>query len=47
MQTEITRLRRIEAKADNSIREALVRRIRDLQSELQDISKAAERRNAA
>jgi hypothetical protein len=37
MQVEIIRLRRIEAKADSSIRQAVVRRIRELQDQIQEI----------
>jgi hypothetical protein len=38
MQVEIIRLRRIEAKADSSIREAVARRIRELQAQLTEVS---------
>jgi hypothetical protein len=38
IQVEITRLRRIEAKADSSIREAVARRIRELQKQVQGLS---------
>lgn len=38
IQVEITRLRRIEARADSSIREAISRRIRELQKQVQDQS---------
>jgi hypothetical protein len=37
MQVEITRLRRIEAKADSSMREAIARQIRELQHSIQSI----------
>jgi hypothetical protein len=35
MQVEITRLRRTEAKVDGSMREAVMKRIRELQIQLQ------------
>lgn len=49
MQVEITRLRRIEAKADSSIRQAIARRIEELQSSVQKGGQAAAmaKKNAA
>jgi hypothetical protein len=48
MQVEISRLRRIEAKADSSIRQAIARRIQELQSSVQKAGQAAmAKKNAA
>ena len=48
MQAEINRLRRIEAKADSGIREAVARRIRELQNHIQNVSaKTGAQNNAA
>lgn len=41
MLAEVARLRRIEAKADNGIRQGIARQIQELQVQLRDASDAA------
>ena len=43
LQAEISRLRRIEAKADNSMRQAIARRIEELTKELGTSQPTAQR----
>lgn len=47
MQVEITRLRRIEAKADSGIREAIARRIQELQSSFEKSEEAVKAKKHA
>jgi len=47
MQAEISRLRRIEAKADSSMRQAIARRIGELAKELANTPAQAQRATAA
>ncbi len=47
IQVEISRLRRIEAKVDTSMRESVVRRIRELQVWLDGVGSGSEPRKTA
>jgi hypothetical protein len=47
IQVEISRLRRIEAKVDKSMRESVVRRIRELQIQLHGVESVSGPRKTA